>query len=184
MQARTTTQRVLGLTLASAVAFAGCSAVPVRTPAATPIATPSAPPSTPATAPASTPDLRPVPLPDGLGFSGEVVDPAQATMSLDEALKIGRAIPDGHLFIGTHPVARLMLVSSSHPGNGFGPTLAWAIVTDDAKPIMGTGGPTGQSPHHYNGTLSWIIIAMDGRMLVQLQQLFFAPRTLPVLPRP
>ncbi len=114
-------------------------------------------------------------------LSGEVVDPAQAALSLDDALKIGRATPPD--IIGTNPVARLMVISNSNSGSGYKPTLAWVIVTDDAPPFRGTGLPTTSSPPPYNGCLSWTIIAMDGRVLDHLQNRYFAPNRVPELPR-
>ncbi len=145
---------------------------------------PSAVPSEPKGTPAATPDLRPVPLPQAV-YSGEVVDPALATLPLADALDIGRTVPPigtGN-WIGTNPVARLMHLSSSHPVDGFGPTLAWVIVTDDAPPFGGTGLPTTSSPPPYHGCLSWTIIAMDGRVLDHVQSRYLGPNYPPALPR-
>lgn len=192
MRSRAALAPIVGSSLAAALALGGCSAAasappagtatPANVPLATPsqIATPLASPSASASTPAPTPDLRRVPLPLTT-LSGEVVDPAQATLSLDDALKIGRATPPD--IIGTNPVARLMVISNSNSGSGYKPTLAWVIVTDDAPPFRGTGLPTTSSPPPYNCCLSWTIIAMDGRVLDHLQNRYFAPNTVPELPR-
>jgi len=134
----------------------------------------------------ATPDLRPVPLPPGGIYSGEVVDPAHATLPLEEALAIGRAVPPlapENNWVGTNPVARLMTLTNSHPEGGFGPLHAWVIVTDDAPPFRGTGLPTTSSPPPYLGTLSWTIVRMDGTLLDQVQGRYFAPNSPPPLPR-
>ncbi len=140
---------------------------------------------TPAT-PRATPDLPPVPLPPGGIYSGEVVEPALATLPLEEALAIGRAVPPlapDNNWVGTNPVARLMTLTNSHPEDGFGPPIARVIVTDDAPPFGGTGLPTTSSPPPYNGTLSSTIVGMDGTLLDQVQGRYFAPNSPPPLPR-
>ncbi len=161
----------------------GASPTPVPSPAGSATAAPSLA-TTPAASP--TPDLRPVPLPPGGIYSGEVVDPALATLPLEEALAIGRAVPPlapENNWIGTNPVARLMTLTNSHPEDGFGPLVAWVIVTDDAAPFGGTGLPTTSSPPPYNGTLSWTIVGMDGNVLDHVQVGYFAPNSPPPLPR-
>ena len=162
-------------------ALSGCTAA-ASAPASS-VATPS-----PATAAAvtdsssPTPDMRPIPLPLDT-FRGTVQDPAKATLSLEDALRAGRAITDN--IVGPDPVARLMLISddTAKDNGGFGPTLAWVFVADDVKPIMGTGLPTTNSPVPYHGCLSWTIIDMKGRMIAQLQSRYLGPNFPPALPR-
>jgi hypothetical protein len=163
------------------IAISGCT-VAVTAPA-TVVGTP--PPATAAVAthpPSPTPDMRPVPLPLDT-FKGTVEDPAKATLTLEDALKAGRAITDN--IIGPDPVARLMLISADTDKNngGFGPTLAWVFVADDVKPIMGTGLPTTNPPVPYHGCLSWTMIDMRGRMIAQLQSRYLGPKFPPALPR-
>ena len=134
-------------------------------------------------APSATPDLRPLPLPAELKYKGTVEDPAKATLSLEDALKMGRAMTDD--IIGSDPVARLMVISddTDKSNGGFGPTLAWVFVADDVKPITGTGLPTTDSPVPYHGCLSWTIIDMKGRMISQWQNRYLGPNFPPALPR-
>ena len=180
--------RLATAALLAALLLAGCVAPAASpTPAPSPAGSAAAAP-TPVTTPAAspTPDLRPVPLPPGGIYSGEVVDPALATLPLADALAIGRATPPlapENNWIGTNPVARLMNLTNSHPEDGFGPLLAWVIVTDDAAPFGGTGLPTTTSPPPYLGTLSWTIVGMDGTLLDQVQGRYFAPNSPPPLPR-
>jgi hypothetical protein len=116
-------------------------------------------------------------------YKGTVEDPANATLSLTDALSAGRALADN--IIGSNPVARLMLISddTDKDNGGFGPTLAWVLVADDVKPISGTGLPTTSSPVPYHGTLSWTIIDMKGRTISQWQNRYLGPNFPPALPR-
>lgn len=166
----------------SVVAFSACT-VAASAPAPSPSPSPRPTVAAPTLAPSPTPDLRPLPLPVELRYKGTVEDPAKATLSLEDALNVGRAMTDN--LIGPDPVARLMTISddTDKSNGGFGPTLAWVFVADDVKPIMGTGLPTTNSPPPYHGCLSWTIIDMKGRMLSQWQNRYLGPFFPPSLPR-
>lgn len=146
----------------------------------TSVANPSSTPS--AVTPAPLEDLRPIPLPLDT-YSGTVRDPSEATLSLVDAFKVVRARADN--IVGPDPVARYMLLTNdTDPSNGgFKNRLVWVFVADDVKPIRGTGLPTTNSPPPYLGTLSWTIIDMNGRLLMQGQNRYFAPNAPPALPR-